>query len=61
MNGKQVAERLKSAGWVLDRINGSHHVFVKNGKTCPVAIHGKRDIPAGTLSKIERITGVSMK
>ncbi len=58
MNGKQVAARLQENNWVLDRISGSHHIYVKDRKICPVPIHGKRDLSAGTLANIKRITGL---
>jgi predicted RNA binding protein YcfA (HicA-like mRNA interferase family) len=32
MTAKQVMDKLKANGWALDRINGSHHVFVKAGR-----------------------------
>ena len=60
MTGTQVAARLKEAGWVLVRVHGSHHVFGKDGRICPVPVHGKSDIPAGTLASIRRITGVRL-
>ena len=58
MNGKQVADLLKRDGWILDRINGSHHIFIKDRKICPVPVHGKKDLAPGTLAKIRRITGL---
>jgi predicted RNA binding protein YcfA (HicA-like mRNA interferase family) len=60
MTGKQVAERLQEAGWTLLRIRGSHHVFGKDGRICPVPVHGNSDIPAGTLASIRRITGMHL-
>jgi len=37
-------------GWNLDRINGSHHVFVKTGcRPVSVPFHGNKDI--GNLAK----------
>jgi predicted RNA binding protein YcfA (HicA-like mRNA interferase family) len=50
MTAKQLMDKLKQNGWMLDRINGSHHVFVKTGSR-PVAIpfHGNKDI--GNLAK----------
>ena len=60
MTGKQVAERLREAGWVLVRIRGSHYIFAKDGRTCPVPVHGAGDIPRGTLASIRRITGVRL-
>ena len=42
---------LKEHGWNLDRINGSHHVFIKSGcRTVSVPFHGNKDI--GNLGKI---------
>ncbi|MDR2662045.1 MAG: type II toxin-antitoxin system HicA family toxin [Treponema sp.] len=43
-------DKLKAHGWVLDRINGSHHVFTKSGRR-PVSVpfHGNKDI--GHLAK----------
>ncbi|MDR0669963.1 MAG: type II toxin-antitoxin system HicA family toxin [Treponema sp.] len=43
-------DKLKANGWTMDRINGSHHVFVKNGRR-PVSVpfHGNKDI--GNLAK----------
>ena len=36
---------LKDNGWVLDRIKGSHHVFVKDGfRNVPVPFHGNTDL-----------------
>jgi predicted RNA binding protein YcfA (HicA-like mRNA interferase family) len=60
MTGKQVAARLREAGWTLDRIRGSHYIFVKDGRICPVPAHGKTEIPPGTLANIRRITGVRL-
>jgi predicted RNA binding protein YcfA (HicA-like mRNA interferase family) len=58
MNGKRVADLLRKDGWALDRIVGSHHIFMKDRRICPVPIHGKRDLAPGTLAKIRKITGL---
>lgn len=47
MNDKEVLSKLQAAGWVLDRVNGSHHVLTKNGIAVPVPVHGTRDLGAG--------------
>ena len=50
MTAKQVADILKANGWALDRINGSHHIFVKAGfRPVPVPFHGNKDI--GNLAR----------
>ena len=61
MNGRDVIERLKAAGWRLDRINGSHHVMLKDGRVVPVPVHGSKDLGAGLLAAIARQTGVVLK
>jgi predicted RNA binding protein YcfA (HicA-like mRNA interferase family) len=50
MTAKQLMDRLKKNGWTLNRINGSHHVFVKSGcRPVSVPFHGNKDI--GNLAK----------
>ena len=61
MTGKEIALRLKAAGWLLGRINGSHHIFTKDGKAVPVPVHGNRDLSAGLLAAIQRQSGVKLK
>jgi predicted RNA binding protein YcfA (HicA-like mRNA interferase family) len=29
MNGKELIKILKENGWILDRVNGSHHILIK--------------------------------
>lgn len=53
MNGRELAEHLKKNGWKLDRIKGSHHIFIKKGRRAvPVPVHGTRDLPKGLVSAI---------
>ncbi len=63
MNGKQIINKLKAAGWTLSRINGSHHMMEKSGmaRTVPVPVHGTKDIGADLLADIQRQTGVKLK
>ncbi len=61
MTGKQVIALLLAAGWQLNRVNGSHHVMVKDGRAVPVPVHGSRDIGAGLLAALQRQTGVKLK
>ncbi len=58
MDGKALIKILKKHGWELDRIKGSHHIFTKDNKSLPVPIHGKKDIPIGTLNKILKLAGI---
>lgn len=61
MTGKEVIKRLKAAGWILDRINGSHYIMYKPGHLpVSVPVHGNRDLGIGLLKNIERVTGVKL-
>ena len=61
MNGKQTIAKLKAEGWVVSRINGSHHILTKDGLAVPVPVHGSRDLGVGLLAAIQRQTGVKLK
>jgi predicted RNA binding protein YcfA (HicA-like mRNA interferase family) len=61
MNGADIIKKLKAAGWVLDRVNGSHHVMTKDDCAVPVLVHGKRDLGEGLISALQRQTGVKLK
>ncbi len=52
MKDKDLIKLLKKNGWNVVRINGSHHVLQKDGKTIVVPLHGK-DVPIGLLNNIE--------
>lgn len=55
---REVIKILKSNGWMLKRTSGSHEIYVNpKGITCPIKCTSK-DIPNGTLKKIEKITGI---
>ena len=45
MTAKEIMRILKKNGWKLDRIKGSHYVFVKEGqRPVPVPLHGNDDL-----------------
>ena len=55
MTGRQLIKIMKQNGWVLDRVSGSHHVMIKEGRrSIPVPVHGQRDLPKGLVSAILR-------
>ena len=50
---------MKQNGWILDRVSGSHHVMVKEGRrSIPVPVHGQRDLPKGLVSAILKQAGI---
>ena len=62
VSGRRVVQVLQRAGFVIDRIVGSHHVMVYPGdptRTVVVPVHGARDLKPGTLRSILRQAGFS--
>lgn len=57
MKGKDLVKLLKENGWHIDRINGSHHVMKKDGKTEIIPVHNT-DLPPGLLNAIMKRTGL---
>lgn len=57
MKDKDLMKKMQQNGWKLVRINGSHHVLQKDGKTEVIPIHGK-DVPRGLLEAILKRTGL---
>ena len=62
--GKDVVRVLRSIGFVVDRIVGSHHVMVFPSdptRTVTVPVHSNRDLKAGTLRSIIRQAGLTVE
>lgn len=57
MKDKELIKLLKKNEWQLVRINGSHHIFRKDGVTIAVPVHGK-DVPTGLLHQILKDAGL---
>ncbi len=58
MTGKELITLLKKNGWIIDRIKGSHHILIKGTETLVVPVHGKKEIPQGTLTNILKKAGL---
>ncbi|MBN9365464.1 MAG: type II toxin-antitoxin system HicA family toxin [Comamonadaceae bacterium] len=58
MDSDELIKRLKSEGWYLDRVKGSHHQFKHPKISGLVTIkHPCKDMPKGTLASIRRQAG----
>ncbi|WP_333620476.1 type II toxin-antitoxin system HicA family toxin [Pantoea septica] len=52
MSSKEMMKLLREHGWMLVRLRGSHHVFVKPGKPYHISLpHPEKDLAVGTLKK----------
>ena len=52
ISGKQLIKELKKEGWVLDRVNGSHHILTKGKNTITVPVHGNKSLGKGIEQKL---------
>ena len=61
ISGKQMCRVLEQRGWVLARVNGSHHIYRHSARSdhiVPVPLHN-RDLKAGTLRGILKLAEMS--
>jgi predicted RNA binding protein YcfA (HicA-like mRNA interferase family) len=57
-SSKELIKRLLAAGFMLDRVKGSHHIYKHpNGKRTVVP-HPKKDLPKGTFHTILKQAGL---
>jgi predicted RNA binding protein YcfA (HicA-like mRNA interferase family) len=57
---RRAVRALEQAGWRLDRVKGSHHVFIhpRRRNRVVVPMH-RRDLAKGTLSQIIAASGLT--
>jgi len=60
LTGKRVCKILKEKGWVLLRINGSHHVYCKDGEEAKIVVpvHANKALKRGLLNAIFKTAGL---
>jgi predicted RNA binding protein YcfA (HicA-like mRNA interferase family) len=59
VNGKQAMRALESFGFRLDRVEGSHHMTVKDKhpRAVPIPVHGSKPLPK--VASLIRMAGVT--
>ena len=60
VSGKELARLVERKGWRLARINGSHHIFIKEGRQerIVIPIHGNKPLKIGLLKSQMKIAGI---
>jgi predicted RNA binding protein YcfA (HicA-like mRNA interferase family) len=60
VTGKIMAKLAEQKGWMLARINGSHHVYTKEGRIerVVIPIHGNRTLKIGLQRSLMKIIPV---
>lgn len=61
ISGKDLCKLLERKGWVLARINGSHHIYTKKDTVYRVSVpvHKNKDLKMGLLKSVMKIAGIS--
>ncbi len=59
MTPREIIKLLESRGFVLDRVKGSHHIYLQpeTGLRAVVPLH-KKDLPIGTMLSILKQAGI---
>jgi predicted RNA binding protein YcfA (HicA-like mRNA interferase family) len=55
MKSKEFHMLIQSQGWLLNRINGSHYIYIKNEISVPVPYHGSKEIVKGLELKLRKL------
>jgi predicted RNA binding protein YcfA (HicA-like mRNA interferase family) len=60
VSGKEFIRVIQKRGWILKRINGSHHIFTKEGQPerIVIPVHSNRPLKIGLLKHQMKIAGL---
>lgn len=59
MKSADIIRELRAAGWFLDQVRGSHHVFKHSDRPGHVVVpHPKKDLGAGLVAAIRKQAGL---
>lgn len=59
VKSRDLIKELEQAGWILDRVKGSHHQFKHPDHKLPVTIpHTKKDLGKGLVIAIRKQAGL---
>jgi predicted RNA binding protein YcfA (HicA-like mRNA interferase family) len=61
VSGKELCRLLEQHGWALKRINGSHHIYVMEGRPerISVPVHANQPLKIGLLKALLKSAGLS--
>lgn len=61
VSGKELTKTLEHHGWRLLRIQGSHHIYGKQGSIVrlSVPVHGNTSLKAGLLKHLLKMAGLN--
>lgn len=61
ISGKELCRLLEQKGWELNRINGSHPIYVKTGNPArlSVPVHGNQSLKIGLLKSLMKLAEIA--
>jgi predicted RNA binding protein YcfA (HicA-like mRNA interferase family) len=61
ITGKRMAKLAVQKGWILARINGSHHIYMQEGRLerVVIPIHGNQSLKIGLQKSLMKIIPVT--
>ena len=61
ISGKELCKIVEKKGWILKRINGSHHIYKKTGveNLLVIPVHKNQDLKHGLLRSIMKLANIS--
>lgn len=60
ISGKKFCKLLEQKEWELMRVNGSHHIFAKNGEVARISVpvHGSKPLKIGLQKHLMKIAQI---
>ena len=59
MKSTDLIKQLKAAGWTLDRVRGSHHMFKHPTRPLTITVpHPRKDLGTGLVARIRKDAGL---
>lgn len=60
ISGKKFCKLVENKDWVLKRINGSHHIYGKQGIDflLVIPVHKNDDLKTGLLKSLMKLSGI---
>lgn len=60
ISGKNFCKLIEEKGWNLKRINGSHHIYNKQGSDIllVIPVHKNDDLKIGLLKSLMKLSGI---
>jgi predicted RNA binding protein YcfA (HicA-like mRNA interferase family) len=61
VSGRDFAGIIERRGWILLRVNGSHHIYGKSGSVVrlSIPIHGNKPLKTGLLRHLAKLADIS--